>query len=491
MSAHRPDARCLARPLPSLLAAFLIAVALHPSSALTAAEPAAEPAATRTAEPAAEPAEYERIAKELDLHLRDVLAKWYPRAVDRERGGFLERFASDWSPLPESGKFLVYQARLTWTAAEVAGYAPDLRDEYLGHARHGIAFLDGVMRDRVRGGVHFRLGLDGKPPRGSPGEKHAYGLAFAIYAGAAAYRETRDPKALELARETFLWLDRNAHDAQNGGYHESLTLDGRPVVEDAVVEDAVVEDAVAEDAVVGSPGNRTDGIGTRIGYKSMNSHIHLLEAFTALYHVAPDAMFRDLLRQRLEELLHVVRDKVAVDPGCLNLFFTPDWRPVPAHDSFGHDIETAFLLVEAADALGKKDDPATWRMARKLVDHALEWGFDHELGGFFEKGEAFAPAHDRSKVWWTQAEGLNALLLMHERFGEETARYWKAFRKQWAFIRQHQVDPVHGGWHGQVSREGVPMGSDEKASPWKANYHNGRALMSCVRMLRRLASHGG
>jgi mannobiose 2-epimerase len=413
---------------------------------------------------AAEPAEYDRLAKELDGHLRDLLKRWYPRTIDRERGGFLERFGADWSPLPESGKFLVYQARLTWTAAEVASYAPDLREEYLGYARHGIAFLHDVMRDRDRGGVYFRLGLDGKPPRDPTAEKHAYGLSFAIYAGAAAYRETRDPRALELARETFRWLDRNAHDAQNGGYYESLALDGRPILE--------------------NPGDRTDGIGTYVGYKSMNTHIHLLEAFTALYRVAPEAG----LRERLEELLVVVRDKVAVDPGCLNLFFTPEWRPVPAHDSFGHDVETAFLLVEAAEALGRKDDPATWRMARKIVDHALEWGFDRELGGFFEKGEAFAPAHDRSKVWWTQAEGLHALLLMHERFGKESDRYWKAFRKQWGFIREHQIDPVHGEWHGQVSREGAPMGSDEKASPWKANYHNGRALMGCVRMLRRLAA---
>ncbi len=149
----------------------------------------------------------------------------------------------------------------------------------------------------------------------------------------------------------------------------------------------------------------------------MNSHIHLLEAITALYRIWPDP----LVEKRLRELFLVVRDKIAVEPGCLNLFFTPDWCPVPEHDSFGHDVETAYLLLEAAERSKEPDDAKTLTVARCLVDHALQWGWDERLGGFYDRGAAFAPACGREKIWWTQAEGLNALLLMHARFRRSVA----------------------------------------------------------------------
>lgn len=410
------------------------------------------------------PADYARLADAMEAHLHAVLERWYPRSVDREAGGFLESFGPDWSPRPRGGKFLVYQARMTWTAAEAAAAVPERRDELLGYARHGLRFLREKMRDEEHGGIHFRLGPRGELPEGSGAEKHAYGISFAIYAAAAVHARTGDAGALKLAKDTFRWLDRHAHDDRHLGYFEWLTREGRPILDREDIE--------------------LDGIGTLVGFKSMNSHIHLLEAFTALYRVWPDS----LLEARLEELLALVRDTIAVEPGCLNLFFTPAWRPVPAHDSFGHDIETAFLLVEASEALGRPEDAATWRMARMLVDHALQWGFDHELGGFFEKGEAFAPAHDRTKVWWTQAEGLNALALMHARYGKEDPRYFEAFRKQWKFIREHQVDAEHGGWQAHLTREGKPLGSGDKASPWKAAYHNVRALIHTAHALRELES---
>ncbi len=173
------------------------------------------------------------------------------------------------------------------------------------------------------------------------------------------------------------------------------------------------------------------------------------------------------------------------------MYLTPDWHAVPAHDSFGHDIETAYLLVEAADALGIPDDPKTWHMARRLVDHALDWGWDDQHGGFFYKGEAFAgSAFDTHKDWWTQAEGWNALLLMHQKFGAGTDRYRKAFLKEWDFIAHHQIDPVHGGWFEGTSASGELMGNGAKASPWKANYHTARAMMNVATMLKRMTDGG-
>ena len=217
----------------------------------------------------------------------------------------------------------------------------------------------------------------------------------------------------------------------------------------------------------------------------MNAHIHLLEAVAALAKVDD----RPIVRTRLEELLEIVRDRIAVSPGALNLYFNRDWRPMPAHDSFGHDVETAYLIVEAAETLGMPNDPETWRVARMLIDHALDFGWDNENGGFFDKGDIFGPIYDDKKVWWTQAEGLNALLLMHRRFGAETDRYGVAFRQQWEFIESHLLDPEYGGWFSETERDGKRIGNGQKASPWKANYHTARAMMNVARMLRENTEH--
>ena len=403
------------------------------------------------------------IAAQADRHLQEgVLDSWYPRCIDEENGGFHQNFAADWSRQQDSNKFLVYQARMTWVAAAVARYAPDLRGEYTEYAMHGLRFLDEKMRDEKHGGLHWVLGPDGEVSDQLGTEKHAYGTSFGIYAGAEVYALTRDERALELAKDAFLWLDEHCHDEENGGYIEGATRDGVPLTDI-------------------SSGGR-DRLYTPLGYKSMNAHIHLLESFTALYRVWPD----ERLRERLEELHRIVRDRIAVEPGCLGFYFTPDWRSVPMHDSFGHDVETAYLLVESAEALGKHDDEETWRVARSIVDHALEWGMDKGNGALCEKGEAFRRPFDRTKIWWTQSEWLNALLLMHEKYGSETDRYWKAFVRQWQFLWTHQMDHARGGWYHKVSPEGEPDRDGRKGSQWKAAYHNARALMNVVKRLKTL-----
>ena len=415
------------------------------------------------------PADLKALRHRIDALLRDELTRlWYPRAVD-PKGGFFQNFARDWSQRPDDERSSVYQSRMTWTAAAFAEYSPAHRDAFMGYARHGVAYLDTVIRDREQGGFHWAVGPDGQVSARIGTEKHIYGTSFVLYSASKAYEVTNDPRALAVARDAFAWLEKHAHDPKHGGYFEALTRDGKPIVDR--------DDHAPLD-------RRTDRLGTYHGFKSMNSHIHLLEAVAAFSRVEKT----ELVKERLRELLGVVRDKVAVEPGALNLYLTPDWRATPAHDSFGHDVETAYLLVEAAEALGIPDDPATWRMARMLIDHALDWGWDDEFGGFYDKGEAFAgPAFDRTKVWWTQAEGLNALLLMHRRFRGETARYGKAFLKQWQFIEAHQIDPVHGGWFGETTREGQMLGEGSKATAWKVNYHTSRALMNVSKMLGELA----
>lgn len=412
--------------------------------------------------------EQRALREKIEKNLREEMTKWYPRAIDKELGGFHQNFATDWSSLPDDNRFLVYQARMTWTAAAFAEFSKEGCAQFAEYAKYGVAYLDKVMRDGENGGFHFVLGPKGNVDPRLGTEKHVYGTSFALYAGSKAYAVTRDPTARKVARDAFDWLETHAHDSEDGGYFEALTRDGTPIL------------SWPEGAPVAKRGDR---LGVYYGFKSMNSHIHLLEAVAEFSKIEKSA----LVMRRLGELLAIVRDRIAAEPGALNLYLARDWKPAPAHDSFGHDVETAYLLVEASNALGAPDDAKTWRMARQLVDHALDFGWDDEFGGFYDKGDVFAGrAYDMTKVWWTQAEGLNALLRMHAKFGGSTDRYWKAFVKQWAFIEKSQIDATHGGWYGEVSREGKPPRDGRQATQWKANYHTGRALMNVVEMLRRL-----
>jgi mannobiose 2-epimerase len=262
-------------------------------------------------------------------------------------------------------------------------------------------------------------------------------------------------------------MDAHAHDARRGGYFEWLTRDGR------LVEGAGGKGRVEVTPVSGFP----------VGYKSMNTHLHLLESFTELYGVWKD----ETLRRRLEELLSIVRDKISVEPGAMGLYFTNDWRALPGHDSYGHDVEAAYLMLEASEALGRKRDAATERTAKMLVDHALAYGWDETFGGFYREGTAAGEAEDRQKEWWVQVEGLNTLLLMHERYGRANGAYFKAFRRQWEFIRDRQVDKEFRGLYDTVERDGTATGTP-KARMWKAAYHDGRALLNVTERLRGLAA---
>jgi mannobiose 2-epimerase len=407
---------------------------------------------------------YLRLAGETEAALRrDVLEAWFPRCIDTVNGGFHSDFARDWTPAKSGGKFSVFQARMTWIAAQAAMRRPELKARFLPVVRHGLTFLNDVMWDRVHGGFFWNLDDAGTIAPAFGDGKDLYGMSFCLYGAAAAFQATGDPQALDLAQRAFRWMDAHAHDATSGGYFEQLTRDGRIVGPD-------------------EPSGKPSGVGF-IGFKSMNTHIHLLESFAQLYEVWKD----EGLRARVEELLSVVRDRVCVEPGVMNQFFLPNWRPIPDHDSYGHDVETAYLLLEAEDTLGRGHDPRTERMARLLVDHAMAYGWDRTGGGFYRHGTTFGRPEDRQKEWWMQFEGLNALLLMHEQYGWETDAYFRAFQQQWQFITRCQIDAKFHGVFEMVGPDGAPM-VPGKGRIWKAAYHDGRALLNVTDRLRRLAA---
>ena len=344
------------------------------------------------------------LSKKIDAMLREELtAHWYPHAVNRDRGGFHQSMSRDWSLRGDDNVFLVYQARMTWTAAAFAQYSPAHREEFAKYARHGIVFLDEVLRDKEKGGFHWALGRDGHLDQAQGDEKHVYGTSFVVYAASKACQVTGDELARKVARDAFDWLESHAHDRANGGYFEAIRRDGSPIK--SWDKDAPMH-------------KRLDRLGVYYGFKSMNSHIHLLEALTELKKIDD----RPLVRERLLELLGVVRDRIAVEPGALNLYLTADWRPIPAHDSFGHDVETAFLLVEAATALGMPEDAKTWQVARALVDHALEWGWDEEPRRVLRQGRIVRGSSVRSE------EGLVERRRGPERAIAHAPKIWRSHR---------------------------------------------------------------
>lgn len=426
---------------------------------LAGAARAAEPA------PAARPAKeaYLRIADEIEANLKqEILDKWFPVAVDEQGGGFFENYGLDWTRGPGGNKSIVYQSRLTWTSAQAAQRYPAQAAMYLAMTRRGAACLADKLWDKNGGGFYWQVGANGQPVAGA---KQMYGHAFGIYALAASYQATKDPVTLELAKKAFQWLEAHAHDSVNKGYYENIGADGKPV----------------------ALGGRDNAVGAAAGQKSMNTSIHILEALTGLYQVWPDP----LLKTRVQEMLEVCRDKIYAEPGYLIQFLAADWKPTRSPDSFGHDVEAGFLMVEAAEALGQ-DDPRAWTAARKLVDHALQYGWDKERGGLFDSGTlnaqgAVTGGLRTEKIWWVQAEQLNALLLQHEHAGKETPTYWEAFLKEWGWIAKYQIDHTHGGWWATVQADGTPA-SRVKADMWTECYHQGRAMLNVSARLRKLAA---
>ncbi len=433
-------------------------------AAATQAVPKSElPAAAASATlPSA--AELERLRGELDRALKQqLLPFWYPRSVS-SHGGFSQTITADGTVHDDGTRFLVFQARMTWVAAEVARRYPGLRAEYLKYTRHGLDFLRQKLWDDRLGGFYFELGADGKPMA----EKHSYGIAFGIYACAAGARATGDAKDVAFAVQAFEWLDDHAHDSAHGGYYEALTRAGVPLLKAAKA-------------------GQKDGIGTEYGRKSMNAHIHVLEALSELYRVAPS----ERLRSRLMEVFLIVRDKVAAPDGHFHVYLEPDYRPITtgAKDSYGHNIEGAFLLLEAAAVLGMPHDAATSKVATALADHALSHGWDSEHHGLYNEGEAGGHASDLQKVWWVQAESLNGLLAVHAASPRPDPRYFEAFRQQWAFVKEHVIDSERGEWRGYLQADGKSADpKQDLATKWKAAYHSGRSLMYGAELLAQLGS---
>jgi mannobiose 2-epimerase len=417
----------------------------------------------------------EKIRAEMEFSLQqELLSKWYPQSMDKEHGGFFTTYTFDFKLTGEQDKMIVSQARHTWTNAMASLRYPNV-DFYKAGGKWGYEFLRDFFWDKDNGGFYTLLSRQGvvKDDR-----KTAYGNAFGIYALAAYYKASKDTGALNLAKKAFTWLEKHSHDAVHKGYYQHLNKDGSLAKRTA------------------STPSTSD-----LGYKDQNSSIHLLEAFTELYQVWPDP----LLKVRLEEMLLLVRDKMVSRRGYLVLFFEPDWKPVSYQDSgaaaiqkhrsldhvsFGHDVETAYLMAEASHTLGLKGDNATLRIGKKMVDHALRTGWDGRLGGFYDQGYYFKGAGKmsilkQSKNWWAQAEGLNTLLLMADRYPKDGQQYFEKFKTLWGYTKAYLIDHNNGDWYEEGLDNDPHRRTGLKGHAWKATYHHYRALSNCIDQLKK------
>jgi mannobiose 2-epimerase len=391
----------------------------------------------------------ERVEREL---LGDILPFWLTYAVDYEFGGFRGQIANDLTIDPLAHKGLILNARILWTFAKAYQV---YRDEvYLRTARRAYEYLRRYFWDAELGGVYWMVDHLGNPVET---KKRIYGQAFTVYALAEYVAACAEKEPLEKAIALHRMIEDASHDAQNGGYFETYERNWKLAREQRLSEVDMDEK------------------------KSMNTHLHLLEAYANLLRLWNE----DELRKRLRELLRIFLDHI-IDPEThhFRMFFDEVWRDRSDRFSFGHDIEGSWLICEAAEVLGdtailEEARKAAVRMAQVLYEQAVD-----SDGGLFYEGSG-KELIDTDKHWWPQAEAVVGFLNAYELSGRDY--FLKASQNSWQFIEKFIVDHQHGEWYWKVSRDGTPSDDKYKVDPWKCPYHNSRTCFEVMERLDKLA----
>ncbi len=378
-----------------------------------------------------------------------ILDYWREHVILPE-GGFHGRVDSDGTVHPDADRGVILAARILWTysRAVTSGFADTPENRKIAHG--AFEFLRDHFWDPSYLGFYWLIDVADKP---TMDYKHIYGQAFALYGLAEYTAMSASTQALKLAQLTYTLIERHAADRVHGGYFEAFSREWK------------LQEAYRKDIV------------NHGGPKSMNTHLHVLEAYSRLYQVWPSPE----LKERLLSLLQLMRTRIVDNETFhFNLFFDMDWRVVSDEASYGHDIEGSWLMLEAAEILNDADEVTKCRtLALQMVDATLAEGVDADYGVLNEgRGKEIV---DGNKHWWPQAEGVvgcvNAYQISHEE------KYLRAARDIWSFIDAKLIDRQHGEWLSKVSRDGVPNAADAKVDPWKCPYHNTRACMEIVHRL--------
>lgn len=393
---------------------------------------------------------------ELEDELRaNILPWWMNYTPDTLFGGFHGHVNRENQALEGAGKGAVMTARILWTFS--AAYRMFPKQDYLDTAKRAYGYILERFIDREHGGVFWEVDHRGGI-RAS--RKQIYALAFFIFALAEYRMACGDQQALETARMLFSDIETHALDRVRNGYTEALSREWGALGDLRLSEKDQNES------------------------KTMNTHLHILEAYANLYRTWKDPQ----LERALGNVIGMFLERF-VNPETLhlNLFFDDNWVLRSSLVSYGHDIECAWLLHEAAEVLGKKEytdrtGPLAVEMARKNFE-----GRDTDGGLFYE----LVPGENRldtDKHWWPQAEAMVGLFNAYQLSGEQV--FLEKTLESWEFIKNRIIDRQYGEWYWSVDREGVPQTAREKAGFWKCPYHNGRACMELIRRIGPDASGG-
>lgn len=410
----------------------------------------------------------EACRNEAQRHLEsELLPFWLDRCLDRDNGGFITHFDRDGNDSGEDEKSLIAQTRsvFTFSTAAAAGYQPD---RCLAYARHGVDFLLGKFWDDEYGGFYWTSDRKGNI---LIDEKILYGHSFAIYSLSEYTRASGDSRGLQHAERVFDLLQKYAADICWGGYYEMFHRDWR----------------------LKGPGPAG---GDR---KTLDVHMHLMEAFTSLYACSG----REAHRRRLVEIIELLLVRILHPVFKTGIpQFWSDWRVAPqikfdivwgwdrfsesglksqAEDntSYGHNVEFAWLLHLALKVLGEPLD-AYIPILKTQYEHTLADGIDREYGGVFVEGSHAGGVYDREKEFWQNAEMLIGLLDACLLFGPE--HYWPVYENVHRFVFDKMIHREVGEWWPLLTREGKPIWTHMSHS-WKVNYHTVRAMIQSIRRM--------
>jgi len=399
-----------------------------------------------------------------------LLPFWIVRSPDHEFGGFLTYFDCNGQPTGETTKTFLMQIRMLYTMASAhrAGYG---HGKCADLAKAGAEFILDHYWDEPNEGWVWIADRFGRP---TVFDKIGYGQCFALYAFSEYFLATADERGRDAALRTYAAITKNMIDTRYGGYFEIMQPDWQPA----------------------RPGKYG---GDR---KSMDVHMHMMEALTSLYEMSGHPTHR----RRLLEVINLILTRMLhPEYGTGYIQFSLDFKPLPAikfdvewgrdaepedeiarpldHTSYGHNMEFVWLLLHATKTMCLPSDTYT-HLVRRICDHCVEYGIDHEHGGVFVEGLHNAPARITEKQFWQQAEVMVALLDAYTLFEDE--KYWLAFRNVYDFVFDKFVNISAGGeWYERLNRKGSPI-DDALGHAWKISYHTIRSMIQIVRRLSSL-----
>ncbi len=417
--------------------------------------------------------DYASLLEEVGKHLHDeLLPYWSHRGDDAQFGGFLTFFDRHGNPTGETEKNLLANCRLIYSFASIhrAGHDPD--GSFLERAGRGVKFVQEHFRDPVNHGWYWILERDGTPV---DRKKIIYGHSFVIYAFSEYAMVAKDSSALDVANQAFELLQVKAADNLFGGYYEFFEEDW----------------SHCKPGMYG--GDR----------KSMDIHMHLMEAFTHLYQASGDSIHR----RRACEIIELIRSRMLhPEHGTGMAQFSPDLTPQQAiifrnvwgsdreaedpqgrpldNTSYGHNVELAWLLNLSIEVLGL-DRSQYVTLIRTLYDHCIQYGIDRQHGGVYCEGPHKGEAREKNKEFWQQGETLVAMLDATAAFGDE--RYWHAYMNVHRFVFDHMINHEVGEWLPLLGPDNEVLW-DYMGHAWKINYHTVRSMLECERRLRELSS---